>query len=335
MAFHHIVQSILLAGVRLPASAAPIQAPPPPAVAALAAAVAPHFDACNARAIKAGNRYRSAFWALYLLSALAVLCAVMPLAVGWDDARHDMHDWAGVWVVAEVIVIAALGITYWRGHHHDWQGQWIAARTEAELTSYLPLLAPLIAFGADAPSNWYRRLPGLPMGEGQGVEALCATLEPQARAALERAWDDPAWRASYVGWAAAQLDGQRSYHQRVALRNDALKHRVHTINAVLFGLTFAGALAHLVIHSIWLSLVTIFFPALAASLHGALAQTEAYRLAAASRRMEAELATLIVAIGASSGPQAERAAIGAALALILDEHKDWHMLVLPHHLPLG
>ncbi|NML63066.1 hypothetical protein HHL21_18670 [Massilia sp. RP-1-19] len=51
--------------------------------------------------------------------------------------------------------------------------------------------------------------------------------------------------------------------------------------------------------------------------------------------MEAELATLIAAIGASSGPHAERAAIGAALALILDEHKDWHMLVLPHHLPRG
>ena len=93
--------------MRLPATAAPREAPPPPAVAALAAAVAPHFDAFNARAIKAGNRYRSAFCALYLLSALAVLCAVMPLAVGWDDARHDMHAWAGAWVVAEVLVIAS------------------------------------------------------------------------------------------------------------------------------------------------------------------------------------------------------------------------------------
>jgi hypothetical protein len=25
----------------------------------------------------------------------------------------------------------------------------------------------------------------------------------------------------------------------------------------------------------------------------------------------------------------------AALGLILDEHHDWHMLVRPHHLPLG
>ena len=28
-------------------------------------------------------------------------------------------------------------------------------------------------------------------------------------------------------------------------------------------------------------------------------------------------------------------AIEAGLLLILDEHRDWHMLVRPHHLPLG
>jgi len=27
--------------------------------------------------------------------------------------------------------------------------------------------------------------------------------------------------------------------------------------------------------------------------------------------------------------------VEAALALILEEHQDWHMLVRPHHLPLG
>jgi hypothetical protein len=30
-----------------------------------------------------------------------------------------------------------------------------------------------------------------------------------------------------------------------------------------------------------------------------------------------------------------RAQLVAAVGLILSEHKDWHMLVRPHHLPLG
>jgi hypothetical protein len=57
------------------------------------------------RAIHFGHRYRSGFWAIYLLSALAVLCAVMPLALGWDSARHAMHPYSGLWAAAEVIVI--------------------------------------------------------------------------------------------------------------------------------------------------------------------------------------------------------------------------------------
>jgi hypothetical protein len=95
---------------------------------------------------------------------------------------------------------------------------------------------------------------------------------------------------------------------------------------------------HLVVHAMWLSFVTIFFPALAASLHGALAQTEAYRQAAISRRLSADLARTMATIASYSPahePEKVRAAIEAGLKLILDEHRDWHMLVRPHHLPLG
>ena len=96
----------------------------------------------------------------------------------------------------------------------------------------------------------------------------------------------------------------------------------------------------MVVHALWLSLVTIFF-ALGASLHGALAQSEAYRLAATSRRLAQELEDAIAGIAATADRIVERATsalrdkIAAAVALILAEHKDWHMLVRPHHLPLG
>ncbi|MDE1923676.1 MAG: hypothetical protein KGI55_09645, partial [Gammaproteobacteria bacterium] len=119
-------------------------------------------------------------------------------------------------------------------------------------------------------------------------------------------------------------------------------HRVHAINAGLFGLTAACALAHLIVHSLWLSLVTTFFPALGASLHGALAQSEAYRLSTTSERLAADLERAITEIrgalrenAAPDGAARVKAAVSEALGLVLEEHEDWHMLVRPHRLPLG
>jgi hypothetical protein len=138
------------------------------------------------------------------------------------------------------------------------------------------------------------------------------------------------------------LEQQRHYHRRIAGRQHALRHRVHTLNSVLFSLTAAGALLHLLIHSLWLTLVTTFFPALGASLHGALAQSEAYRLGSTSERLVAELQGAMMRIratldekGMASDVTALKAAVEAAIALILEEHQDWHLLVRPHNLPLA
>ncbi|MFC5511865.1 hypothetical protein ACFPOU_12120 [Massilia jejuensis] len=341
MAFHHHIQSLLLAGIRFPAAPSTETIAPPPALAPLVAAVTLEHAAANSRAVKAGNRYRSAFWALYLLSALAVLCAVMPLALGWDHGSHVMHAWAGFWAGLEVFVILVLGLLYRHGHHRDWQGQWLASRTEAELIGYLPLVAPLVFPAATGSTgNWYSELSGKTMQVPQSgaVNTLCARLGLGVAESLHGAWSDTAFVKQYVAWALAQFELQRQYHERLMLRSEALMYRVHKINAWLFMLTLVGALMHLVVHAMWLSFVTIFFPALAASLHGALAQTEAYRQAAISRRLSLELGNAMATI-ASHCPTLERDkirdAIEAGLTSILEEHRDWHMLVRPHHLPLG
>jgi hypothetical protein len=91
------------------------------------------------------------------------------------------------------------------------------------------------------------------------------------------------------------------------------------------------------LHTLWLSLLTTFFPSLGASLHGALAQSEAYRLGATSERLVVDLQGAIDRV--QSAGRADRtvlkASIEAAIALILEEHQDWHMLVRPHQLPLA
>jgi hypothetical protein len=269
----------------------------------------------------------------------------MPLALGWDSKNRLMHPYAGLWAIGEVIVIGTVSTIYWVGHRRDWQSLWLRARTTAELSWYLPMLAPLLDFAAPAAEpNWYLRVfdPGHHLRGADDVAALCAAHEPLARRQLAAAWTDPQFVSSYARWTVDVLEQQRHYHYRIAGRQHALRHRVHMLNSVLFSLTAAGALLHLLIHSLWLTLVTTFFPALGASLHGALAQSEAHRLGSTSERLVAELHGAMTRIratlderGAAIDVTALKAAVEAAIALILEEHQDWHLLVRPHKLPLA
>src|SRR5258708_28033761 len=85
---------------------------PPERLLPLIEALAPAHLMFDARAVHFGHRYRSGFWAIYLLSALAVLFAVLPLALGWDDRRHVQHPILGLWALAEVVVIGAVSAIY-------------------------------------------------------------------------------------------------------------------------------------------------------------------------------------------------------------------------------
>jgi hypothetical protein len=273
-----------------------------------------------------------------------VLSAVLPLALGWDSPSHRLHPFSGLWAVAEVIMIGTVSAIYWLGSRHHWQQQWLQTRTNAELVWYLPMLAPLLDnTAAGGEPNWYLRVfaPGQHVRAADEVGANCARIEPLASHLLADAWLHPSFVTRYAEWTVQVLEQQRHYHHGVAIRQRALEHRVHRINICLFLLTAVGAIAHLAIHSLWLSLVTTFLPALGASLHGALAQSEAHRINATSKRLVTELGTCIARIQAAMrGPQAEvagalRASVAAAIASILDEHQDWNLLIGPHHLPLG
>jgi hypothetical protein len=345
MAFHQLVQRVLLIGARLRIPPPPAPVSPPERLLPLIEALAPAHLMFDARALHYGHRYRSGFWAIYLLSALAVLFAVLPLALGWDDRRHLQHPVIGLWAVGEVLIIGTVSTIYWLGHRRDWQGQWLRARTTAELIWYLPLVAPLLDFTRpETSANWYMRVfdPGNHLRSGDELETICAKNEHLARTLLDGAWSDPAFISTYARWTVGVLEAQTHYHHRVALRQHALLHRVHSVNIGLFGLTALGALLHLAVHTVWLSLITTFFPALGASLHGALAQSESYRLGTTSERIEVELQQAIGDIrapleqqGASPSPAPIKESIMEAIELILEEHQDWHMLVRPHHLPLA
>jgi hypothetical protein len=344
MALHQFIQRLLLVGARLDVAPSPPVPEPPQRLRPLIESLATAHREFDAVAIRFGHRYRSGFWAIYLLSAIAVLCAMMPLALGWDDLTSYMHSYAAGWVIAEILVIASVGVIYWRGHRKDWQGQWLRSRTVAELISYMPLIAPLTKL--DQPGSelsWYgrSRLLAPHMATPDEVVQLCSSHELRVRDLLDGAWSDPEFLAAYARWAIGILQSQQHYHTQVARRSHVLQHRIHHLTAGLFALTGVAALSHLFIHSRWISMITTVFPALAAAFHGALAQSEAYRLESESGRvaLELQVAADLIRVAAesgfASGLEELRATVCGAVSLILQEHQDWYMLVRPHHLPLA
>jgi hypothetical protein len=343
--FYQVVQRILLLGVRFEKAPRTPEPQPPKELGPLFDIVSPAHLAFDARAISYGNRYRSGFWAIYVLSALTVLCGVLPLALGWDSLYPAQHPFARVWTWVEVALIWSVIGIYIRGHRARWRAEWLAARTTAELTWYLPLLAPLVDFDQpDRETNWYNRIfkADKRLLNTPEIDALCAQLEPLSRKLRDGAWQDATFVTRYLKWAIEVFEGQKAYHRRVAERQHALLHRVHRINNTLFGLTAVGAMMHLFIHRLWLTLITTFFPSLAASLHGAIAQSEAYRLAMTSEALIADLDAAIRRINLqSTQPDRTQALadmkefIGATITIVLQEHQAWHMLVRPHDLPLA
>lgn len=347
MALHERLQQLLLIGVRPSQRPRPPHVEPPVALAELVQAVRPAWQALDAQAVAMGHRYRSAFWALYLLSAVAVMLAVMPVALGWAATEHPLHRHAVLWGVLEVVVIASVALLYWRGGQQDWKGRWLAARAEAEMAGYLPLAAALRgAHAREDASDWYAGLYGAQGWDepaGPTVARLCREQAPGLDRWLSGAWQDEAFLRGFAAWTASELSGQCHYHHRTAERHHALLARGHRVSAGLFGLTALGALLHLFWHADVLMIATTSFPAFGAALHGALVQSEAHRLAENSVEMEQALARLTQRIEqVLQAPQLRGApaqqlydAAHAALGLILQEHKGWHAVVRPHHLPLG
>jgi hypothetical protein len=345
LALHGIIKRVLLIGARPRPSAPPVSPSPPALLWPLIDATEFEHVAFNRRAVEYGNRYRSAYWSIYLLSALAVLFAAMPFALDWTQHDHALHRYVWTWGLGELVVIVAVGVVYRRGHRGRWQAQWLAARTHAELARYSTLVAPLVDFSVPHPAaSWFARVfdPGQHLREADDVDRLCERLEPVARVTLRTAWQDAGFVQAYARWAGEILEGQRHYHHHVAAEQRALYHRIHTITVWLFALTAAAAAVHLVVHSNLLALATVFFPALGAALHGALAQSESHRLVLTSDRLYRTLGQAIAGIEsaarqepARSRADAVQGAVRAALELILEEHQDWHLLVRPHQLKLG
>lgn len=157
-------------------------------------------------------------------------------------------------------------------------------------------------------------------------------------------------RTTLVGF----LTGQKDYHQSTAHKYEVTHRRLHRATQSVYFLALGVVLLHLICFAIiavgpatvgaaltdaahwvtrqdWLLLITAFFPALAAALHGILTNLEFLRLAQNSKRMAQQLGGILENLEqldpGHPDPIALRALAVWAVETLFREHDHWAELM--------
>lgn len=289
-----------------------------------------------------GGCARDAYTVLYLCAGLAVLSAALGAAI------HNNPQVVNLLLVAELVMLVVLFLTFRKAHRVNWNRHWLALRFHVEFLRCLPILAALHPDSthareardddddgvdhAPAPPH----LAALTAHHGKPEDLLVALQAEQQRATrgqLYRAMqarfvEQPelyiAGALSYADLLARQ---QMRYHCLRAQQEQAIVHRVHTLSMVAFVMTIVAVLAHFVWHAPLLTVLTTGLPAFAASLHGFVAQEESERLATRFGAMAKRLQGWLDA-GREGGHDMEpaRGHLGELVGLMMADVQDWHRL---------
>jgi hypothetical protein len=246
------------------------------------------------------DAYRSGYVLTYLLSAMAVLVALLPMAAGLEGEAQT------VCVLIEFGMLLAILLLFVIGRTRRWHERWMEQRLLAELIRQLRILIPL---GGGRP------FPRTPTHLGV-YGNLSQTWMYWHMRAIARATGIPKARVTheYVLNCLNYIDrivggpdgGQFKFHRDTEARSKHIAHRLHKTATWLFGLTLFGIGLHLSLELLadaapllgfkipdhlqkeidhWLVLASAFLPALAAALAAISNQGEFARVAKRSAAM--------------------------------------------------
>jgi hypothetical protein len=299
------------------------------------------LDHADREASHVGGCARDAYTLLYACAAFAVLFAACGVAAG------DNHLVLNLLVLAELVMLVVLLLTFRSAHRTNWHGRWMALRFHVEFLRCLPITA------ATHPDSLHARqaredgsaAAGLPLSDaphlaalrnhhGKAADASVAAQDDALRAGRARLYlqlrahaaVEPAkYAARALAYGRVLAGQQLRYHCIRAQQEQAIVHRVHALSMAAFGLTVVAVLVHFWWHSALLTIICTGVPAFAASLHGFLAQEESERLAASFSAMAVRLQGWL-----DRPDPAELAAmqerLGELAELMMGEMQDWHRL---------
>lgn len=295
-------------------------------------------------AVLYANRYRSAFTFNYLVAAVAVCLALLPVALG----PHLRHRAEITCIALELAAIFAILFLVWLGRSRQWHERWLDYRLTAELVRHLRMVAPLGGRRPfpQVPANW--AIYGQP-----GASWMAWYVRAVERwLGLPAAFVDKNYLDDYLKHLEHLVIGQISYHQKNARRCHHMETRLHLSGIILLGLTLLACAMHLGLDvlpdsyrparlSPWLTFFCGFLPALGAALAAIMNQGEFRTLTKRSkaareqlRRLLKEITSLRKQIAATPGSsmrqfstQADALASSTA-GLLVNEVLDWRVVLL-------
>jgi hypothetical protein len=313
-------------------------------IAALIDRLRPYYAWPDKLAVLYADRYRSAFAINFLLAALAVGLALLPLAL---DLTED--GWpALVCISLELVTIFGIIFLVQLGRSRHWHERWIDYRLTAELVRHLRMVAPL---------GGRRLLPQVPAHRVTYGQPAATWMAWYVRAVerwlgLPSAVVDKTYLDGYLKHLEHLVIGQISYHQSTLRRCHNMETRLHRSGIGLLSLTVCACALHLAlgflpehyqVHSLSpvLTFICGFFPALGAALAAISSQGEFRSLTKQSRAMREQLRNrlpgikslrqdIIAAPDSSVCPfSIEAEKVGSVAAdLLVKEVLDWRSVVL-------
>ena len=320
-AFHTLCRRVFLVGAHFPErSEEQSTVTPPEGLGRVIDAFRARRSVAEVSASKYGNLYRSAYWAIYLLSSFAVGMALLTMA---------LPSFGGWFVALETLTIFVILTVFTLGSKQRWHAQWLAFRREAEVLRYLPIVHIVHQLSLESiqrqGSNPQSTQPVL-VESPYEVPIDISTEEKEHLATLDQLiTSSGVLNQELRQWVRLILQGQIRYHERRAFEEHLIHERVHKLAFFCFVVTAFAVLAHAGFHTIWLSVVAAFFPSLAAALTGVAAHAEMVRLRLESESVVKDLAEIERRLAdPTSSNEMVKDCLKAFVGRVLGEVIVWH-----------
>lgn len=319
-----------------------------------------HYCWANSLSAYYADRYRSAYLLTYLLAAIAVAFALLPMALGLQHesprvalleapapgaSLAERASYLGIRhfefasTACELVAIAAILALAYFGRRGRWHERWIDYRTLAERLRLARFLARLGGGGQQVATPAHVATYGDPT----------ATWMHWYYLAVERSvglcgarFSEAYLKAARQTWLDDLIVDQIDYHDDNRRRHIAIEDRLRAAAVALAVLTVGACIAHLALASGGgpLTFLTAGLPAFAASLLAIRTHSEAQRLARRSQamvqgleRLRADFAQIPVRAGAGNSVELREYARRVS-DLMIREMLDWRVVVLERPLEL-
>jgi hypothetical protein len=319
-------------------------------IASLVNRVRPFYAWPDQLAVLYADRFRSAVTCNFLIAALAVCLALLPVALG----PHLRHQAEIACIALELVAIFAILFLVWIGRRQQWHERWIEYRFTAELVRHLRMVAPL---GGRRP---FPQIPAHWVAYGQpGASWMAWYVRAVERwLGLPDAIINKNYLDDYLKHLEHLVVGQISYNGNTARRYHNMETRLHRCGMILLSLTLVACGLHLwlgLLHEAYrhasippvLTFFCGFLPALGAALAAISNQGEFRSLTKRSKAMREQLRGLlkditrlreqVAAAPDSSIQQFSTQAVGLAngtAGLLLFQVLDWRVVLLDQPLRL-